>query len=417
MNTAVQSSNQPEQLVAKAPASILRLLLPLATFKWWIIAISIGGGVLGYAVSYLNPKTYNSSIRLLPPQTNSMTASVLLNQVGGATALGSSALGIKNPGDLYAGILRSRAILKPVITSLELVEGYKSKSYDKAEAKLLKSLKITSGKDGILEVEVTDTDPVRAANIGNSMVASLYELAKKLTLQELHRREEFHDRLIAKARAKLAGIETELALLEQATGISRVKGQEEAISAAAAEIQGLIVTKQLEINAMQRYATPQNSELIQANKQLNLLRSQLASIKKDPSTLLGLAQNPVDEKRRNLLSSNDQINRLKRDIKLQEAVLETAVRVAEAARVDEQRDLSVIQVLDVAEPADVHSGPNRMLSAILGLMAAAILAVLVVLARDAIYSDSGRRERWNAVKSGLLKGLRWSNRRKKGMTQ
>jgi uncharacterized protein involved in exopolysaccharide biosynthesis len=100
----------------------------------------------------------------------------------------------------------------------------------------------------------------------------------------------------------------------------------------------------------------------------------------------------------------EKLSRLRRDVKLHETVLETAIRVAEASRVDEQRDLSIIQVLDRAVVPEVKSGPQRKLAAIFGLIGGVLAGVILVLAADAIMSNEGRKKRWKTLLAHLRIG-------------
>jgi tyrosine-protein kinase Etk/Wzc len=392
--------NQPDT----GTVSLLRLVLPLAKYKWRIVFVGVLGAVAGLALSYRVPDTFTASVRLLPPQTNSNTATVLLGQVGGTTSIGSSALGIKNPGDLYAGILKSRAILRPVTVELKLLEAYKVTTVETAEKNLRKNLKVTSGKDGILEIEITDTKPERAAKIGNALIDSLYRLSRQLTTEEAKRREEFHRGIISRARAQLNTSEDALLALEKSSGISRIKGHEESLSAALAEMQGLIATKEIEIASLKRFATESNTDLVTARKQLKLLRSKLAEMKQGPGEMGSISIAANQDMSSGVLPLVEKLSRLRRDVKLHETVLETAIRVAEASRVDEQRDLSIIQVLDRAVVPEVKSGPQRKLAAIFGLIGGVLAGVILVLAADAIMSNEGRKKRWKTLLAHLRIG-------------
>jgi tyrosine-protein kinase Etk/Wzc len=390
--------------VETGSVSLIRLVLPLAKYKWRILFVGAFGAAAGLGLSYRVPDTFTASVRLLPPQTNSNTATVLLGQVGGTTSIGSSALGIKNPGDLYAGILKSRAILRPLTTELKLLDAYKVTTVETAEKELRKNLKVTSGKDGILEVEITDTKPERAAQIGNALIDQLYKLSRRLTSEESKRREEFHRGIIARARAELHASEDTLLVLEKSSGISRIKGHEESLSGAITELQGLIATKEIEISSLKRFATEANPDLITAKKQLALFRSQLNRLKQGPGELGSLAAQSTENGNAGVLRMVEQLSRLRRDVKMNETVLETAIRVAEASRVDEQRDLSIIQVLDRAVVPEVKSGPQRKLAAIFGFMGGVLLGTILVLAADAIMSNEGRHQRWNSLLAQLRIG-------------
>ena len=77
------------------------------------------------------------------------------------TGLGSS-LGIKNPVDLYIGILQSQSVTDAMIKRFDLMRAL-PREKDAAMCALLlqKSSKFVAGKDGMITISVTDHDPAR----------------------------------------------------------------------------------------------------------------------------------------------------------------------------------------------------------------------------------------------------------------
>ena len=60
----------------------------------------------------------------------------------------------------------------------------------------------------------------------------------------------------------------------------------------------------------------------------------------------------------------------------------TLVQQYEYALIMEKKDIPVVQVLDVARPPDLKSGPARARSVILGLFAGLMIAATLVYAED-----------------------------------
>src|SRR5882672_10745893 len=104
--------------------SLLDLLIVLAKHKRIILGVPLISAMAAAAISFLLPNIYSGTTRILPPQQSASAASALLNQLGGALgglagAAGGS-LGIRNPNDLYVGMLKSRTVADNLISRFEL---------------------------------------------------------------------------------------------------------------------------------------------------------------------------------------------------------------------------------------------------------------------------------------------------------
>ncbi|WP_449406119.1 Wzz/FepE/Etk N-terminal domain-containing protein [Massilia phosphatilytica] len=87
-------------------------------------------GAITFAVSFAIPPTFRASTTILPPQQSQMGAAALLSQLGGAASMVASATGIKNPSDLYIGMLRSRTISDNLIGRFHLQSVYDVESLE-----------------------------------------------------------------------------------------------------------------------------------------------------------------------------------------------------------------------------------------------------------------------------------------------
>src|SRR6266853_3523954 len=118
-----------ENASADDEVSLLDLLILLAKHKRIVLGVPLIVGIAAAIVSLLLPNIYTGTTRILPPQQSASAASALLNQLGGALggflgAAGGASAGIRNPNDLYVGMLKSRTVADNLISRFELREVY-----------------------------------------------------------------------------------------------------------------------------------------------------------------------------------------------------------------------------------------------------------------------------------------------------
>jgi tyrosine-protein kinase Etk/Wzc len=99
---------------------ILDLLLVLSARKLLFLLSVLVGGIRATALVFLIPPTYTAAAVIMPPQQQSSAAAALLSQLGGVAGLGSQSLGIKNPADVYVGILSSQTAADELIVQFGL---------------------------------------------------------------------------------------------------------------------------------------------------------------------------------------------------------------------------------------------------------------------------------------------------------
>lgn len=386
------------------------ILLRLSRYKRLLLLAPLGVAVLVAIIAKLMNPYYTAFANLLPPQTNSSSASTLLNQVGGnAAVLGASALTLKNPSDLYASLLLSRTVQDKVIEDFNLGEHYGIQDMDDLRQHVLKRTRVTVGKDGVINLSYTDKTSGLSAAIANALIDSMYDTAKRLAREDTKRRMDFYDNLIAEARKRLEGADKRLMEIEMKTGLTRIKGQEESSVAATTELRGLIVTREVEYAKARQVLTERNPEMQRMRTELAGLREQLARIESSGpyraiSTEEILKQYESAKRNRGLLLSFQEYAQLRtlveparREVEQLEKVLGEMIKAREFSIGDETRDLSVMQVLDRAVPPSRKAGPKVLFNAVVGALLGFLLTAIAVVLWDILFTDPARRERWARV--------------------
>lgn len=352
--------------------SLLDLLVALAKHKFLVIGLPLVAAVVAVVVSLLLPNVYTATAKILPPQPNQSTGAVaLLAQMGGSVASALTA----SKSDIYVSMLKSRTVADNLIQRFRLMQLYDASSPSQARARLAGAVTINAGKDGIITIEVNDTDPKRASEFANAYVDELAKLTQVLAVTEASQRRLFFERQFAQAKNSLAKAE---AAARQAlgAGVVNVDVQGRAMLETTARLRGQITVKEVQIGAMRTFASEDNAEL-------QLARSELDSMRRELSRIEG-ESGPTRRQTSGNGKEGMESARLLRDLKYHEVVFAMLAKQYELAKIDEARDASIIQVLDHAVVPDHKSKPKRLYIVLLSIVAAFIVAVLAAFFREAI---------------------------------
>ena len=146
----------------------------------------------------------------------------------------------------------------------------------------------------------------------------------------------------------------------------------------AATLRAQIAEREVQMKVLRTGATDQNPEVMRLGSELRALRSELARME---STQGGNAGSAVDMPVGKIPEAAIDFVRARRELKLQETLLESMVRQYEVAKLDEAKEGPVLQPVDVALPPDRKSKPARAMIVLASVMAALLAACVFVIWR------------------------------------
>ena len=262
--------------------SLLDLLIVLAERKRLIFQVTAVFAILAIVISLVLPKRYTATVVLLPPQQNSSMGAALASQLGNLSsmaALAGGSLGLKNYNDMFVGMLKSRTVEDAMVSQYHLMDEYHKKYASDARKKFENRATVdASGKDDLIHITVEDPDPRRAAELANGYVNQFRSLSEHLAITEASQRRLFFQHELEQAKDSLAKSEEALKQTEQSTGMIELTSQAKALIESAASLRAQITAREVQIQGMQTYATGENAQLIQAQRELESLRAQLAKL-------------------------------------------------------------------------------------------------------------------------------------------
>ena len=383
-SSEIRTERVPEEI------SLLDILIVLARRKRFILRFTAAVTVLTAIIVFLLPKQYTAETVILPPAQNSSMANTLMSQLsGGAGALASMAggsLGIKNPGDMYVALFRTRTVEDAVIQRFGLMARYKKKRMTDARKAFEKHATVALGsKDGLIRINVRDRDPKLASDIANGYVEEFRKLSASLAITEASQRRLFFQQQLSAAKDDLANAEEAMKRTEQTTGVLQIDSQAKLLIESASMLRAQVVAKQVQIQSMRSFATDDNPELVLARQQLAALQAQLAKLggSEQESDSLVVPKGKVPE------AGMEYIRRF-RDVKYHETIFELIAKQLEIAKLDEARQGAVIQVADVAVPPDRASSLSVSVVVVLAALGAFLLSAFWVLI-SAQFAEANRQ--------------------------
>ena len=399
-DAALPLIGRPEIAGKEGPElTLLDLSVLLAEQKRIIVSFFAFFVIVASIVSFLLPENYTATATLLPPQKNSSLGAALRNQLealSGPGPVGSGNLSLKNPYDLFIGMLRSRTVEDAMVSRFALMRVYRVKDYSAARLALEHHADLDDdAKDGLIHISVTDHSAERAAAIANGFVEEFRNLSDHLAITEATQRYLFFEQQLNQARKNLAIAEEDLKNTQQKTGVIQLDSQVSALIESAASLQAKVNAKQIQIQSLKLFATPEHPQLITAQRELKSLESQLRKLGGNGGSLEGLIA-----PRGKVTGLGLEYIRKLREVKYQERIFETFARQAELAKLDQARGSAMIQVVDAAKPPDQPSSPKR-LQIVLGTAILAVLGGISTALVSAYLESLNRQERTHAKFSRL----------------
>ena len=168
--------------------SLLDLLQTIVDNLRLLVIGPLAVGVAAFGISFLIPSTYTAKTQFLPPQQQQSAAASMLTSLGSLGGLAGAVGGIKNPADQFLAYLKSVTLQDALIERFKLQERYDMDSKAETRKELTQNVHASTGKDGLISIEVDDKEPQFSAQLANAHVEELTKLLGKLATTEAQQR-------------------------------------------------------------------------------------------------------------------------------------------------------------------------------------------------------------------------------------
>jgi tyrosine-protein kinase Etk/Wzc len=390
--------------------SLAEVLTWLGEKKALIGAVTGGVAVLSAVVALLLPPIYTARTTFLAPGSQQQSGSAAaLAALGSLGALGGlpGGIGAKTPDDLYVALLKSDSVQRGLDQRFNLKAHYDVDTYEALRKALPNHVRITSDKkSGVISVEVDDKDAKFAADLANAHEGEVTKLLGRIAVSEAQLRRVFFEKQLQDTKENLIKAEQTLQAVQEKSGVIVLDKQAEALITNAALLRAQISEREVQLRVLRMSATDQNPAVIRLNSELRGMRAELARME---STQGGTPGSAVDLPVGRIPEAAVDYVRARRELKLQETLLEGMLRQYEIAKLDEAKEGPSLQQVDIALVPDYKSRPSRSLIVIASTLAALLLVSAWVVVRRYVATMGAEDPAAASAWRGLARA--WSFRR------
>ena len=329
--------------------------------------------IVSTLIAFLIPPKYDSTVRLMPPDSLGDAGMILSALSGGAgsgkvptglASIAGSALGMKNNGALFVDLLHSRTIQTHIVDRFHLRGRFWDRYEEDARKTLDDDTQIAEDrKSGVISVTVRASSPERARDMANGYVEELDRLLSHVSTFSARRERIFIEQRLASVKSDLEDAEREFSQFASKNTALDIREQTKAMVESEAVLEGQIVAAQSELEYLRQIYTASNVRVRAMQARIDELKRQSERMGGTDASLLPGAIQPDQQFpsiRKLPLLGVEWADRYRR-LKVQETVFELLSQRYELARIQEAKEVPTVNVVDQAFIPERKSFPQRWL--------------------------------------------------------
>ncbi|KGE71125.1 GumC family protein [Spirochaeta lutea] len=396
---------------------LVELFAILLQYRKMIIITTLVVGILALAAMVVTkfippdisplPDEYTSNGRLL---LNQSTGGGLSSAIGGDLAGLASLAGVNvssgGYGPLVVHIVKSNSILDSIASEF----GYYQKLIDEGNeiAKTVSRDIVRSMIDvqflpdlNIVEILVTDIDPLKAKRITNRLMGLVDERFGSIGINKTLSEKALLEQKLTDVKLELTRLEAELKDFQTRHGILTVEQFATEQVTILARARSELILKEMEISTYSDFSMINDPVLLRMRSERNALER----------LILQLEEGRSDRFSTGMLSQKElpelalEFSRLERDLRVQAEIYKLLTQQYELVKLKVEGEAPVFQILDYAEVPEASSSPDRKMIIIIATMITFFTSCFISFLNHffkKVLKDEGRRQ---LIKKGLKREL------------
>ena len=347
---------------------------------------AIGTLLILLILIFVYPVTYTSTVTVLPPEKNNeMTGLSSLLSSQDFSGLLSAGSGSAN-SQLYQQILESRTASVFVVKKLNLTKYFNTGNIYIAAGKLENHIDVEVTKEGIIRLTsnlstpffpvFANKDTVRdlTARISNSFMEGLDKINREKLSSKAKKARVYIEGQIQKTKVALDSVENLLMDFQKSNKTVSLPEQVNAAIDAAAKLKAEIMKTEVELGLLEPNLREDNKALLALKNKLNNLQEQYNKMEMGSKDYL-IAFKEVPE-------LGKQLTNLLREVKIQNEVYTMLQQQYYKEKIQENKDLPTIEILDEAIPPLKASSPRIVFATVMGGVFIFLCSSLIFIVKD-----------------------------------
>ena len=367
--------------------------------------------VVSLAIALVTPKMYEARARIMPPEMSDSGSALLASLAGrafGSDALGGLAatlLGGRTNGALFVDLMQSTSVTDPLIERFELQHVYfKRYRIDAAKVLARRTTIVQDKKSGVITLLVRDRDPRRARDLAAAYLDQLNLLVMRTSTSPAHQERLFIEKRLGEVRGNLNNAQEALSEFSSTHSTIDLKEQALATVESQAKVEGELIAAQSELQSLNQLYGDSNIRVREAQARISSLKSELGKLggSAEPLSEAGASGESRAVNQDVSYLPLRQVPRLAipyanlyRDFHVQETVYDLLVQQYELARIQEAKDIPIVNIIDAPQIPEKKSFPPRTVLTLVLTAVFMVLASTVLISRhhwELINRDDSRRQ-------------------------
>lgn len=352
------------------------------------------GVAVSLLVAFLIPPSYESTVRLMPPEDDSSSlatqlASMAMKSGEGIGSIAGGLMGMRNSSGLFVGVLKSRTVQGTIVDELDLRSAYgvrflnRRVSREGAIQRLNKRTTITPDrKTGIMTITVSDSDPIRAQKIAESYVRQLDGLVRKLSTSAATRQREFLDERLVTVQQELQSAASDLSKFASSNATLDPREQGRLMVQTVSMMRVQLAQAEAALGNLTTTYTENSVRVRAARAQVAELKRQIANLEGSdgvrPTAGDGSGMPPLRQLPRLGVTYGDLLRR----VTALEKVYALLTQEHEIARLEEAKQIPIVRVLDPADVPERRSAPSRTLIFVCGILLSILASSALIIGQE-----------------------------------
>ena len=338
------------------------------------------------------PRTYQATVSILPPEEENSFGGIgsllgsgdFSNLLGGGLSSASS--------QLFVEILKSRTAALYVVDKLDLKRLYDAEDRIEAAEILLDKLNTDISKEGIVKINVdvkstfiplifSDADSLKklSAKISNTFIEALDFINREKLSSKAKNARVYIEAQINETRSLLDSAEVALMNFQSKNKAIALPEQVKAAIEASAQIKSEIIQTEMQLGLIKSDVSENSRLVVALNKKLQELKDQYSKFETGSEDYL-LAF-------KDLPTLGKDIAGLLREVRIQNEVFVLLQQQYYKEKIQENKEIPTIEILDEAIPPKKPVGPRVVYSSVMGsILIFIFISLFVILRSTKLYS-------------------------------